>query len=363
MFLNKKILLLFLCVGFYSCGSVSSNNPGSNSTVEASDWLLPKEEVVNGGVAKDGIPSLDDPSFKQTSEIEYVDDERLILGVKIDGIIKGYPHQVMDHHEIVNDQNGNQPFSLTYCPLTGTGIAWDRTIQGETVEFGVSGLLFRNNLIPYDRKTDSNYSQMQMRGVQGERKGKRLSTFQVIQTTWKTWKHMFPKAKVLSSNTGYDRNYSQYLYGKEYLEENSKPLFPIHAESEKVLGGRPYKERVYGIFQKDTNIEKAQPETFVIDEFGNGINLKNTLVGGTNYVVAGSSDLDFAVAFEKELSGKELDFEPIQDSLPVIMKDQEGNHWDIFGYAVEGPRKGQRLEPALAYYGYWFAFGDFFIWN
>jgi len=355
--------MLVLCFGMYSCGSVSSNKSTSNNPVEASDWLLPKEEVVNGGVAKDGIPALDNPSFKPTSEIEYVDDERLILGIKIGETIKGYPHQIMDHHEIVNDQIGQQPFSLTYCPLTGTGIAWDRTIEGETVEFGVSGLLFRNNLIPYDRKTDSNYSQMQMRGVQGKRKGERLNTFQVIQTTWKTWKNTFPDAQVLSSNTGYNRNYSQYLYGKEYLEENSKPLFPIHAESDKVLGGRPFKERVYGIFEKDTDIETAQLETFVIDEFGDGINLKRILVGGTNYIVAGSTNLDFAVAFEKELAGNELEFKAVQDNLPIIMEDQEGNQWDIFGYAVEGPRKGQRLEPALAYYGYWFAFGDFFIWN
>lgn len=359
----KKLMLVALLFAVSGCSSVTTNSDDSNTNTPKADkeWLIPQDEVVNGGVAKEGIPSIDDPGFLPTTEIDYVDDDRLIIGVRVGDTIKGYPHQIMDHHEIVNDKIDQRPYSLTYCPLTGTGIAWDRTIDGETIEFGVSGLLFRNNLIPFDRKTDTNYSQMQMRGVNGPRSGEKLETLQVIQTTWSTWKKMFPNAKVLSDKTGFRRNYDQFLYGEEYLEENSEPLFPLTVEP-KALGGIGAKERVYGIIEKNADIETAVVETYVIDNFGNGVHLKERFVGGADYIIVGSSDWDFATGFEKKLSdGTELSLEPVQNSLPIILKDQEGNRWDIFGYAVEGPRKGERLVPAKAYYGYWFAWVEFFF--
>lgn len=271
---------------------------------------------------------------------------------------------MLDFHEIINDQIGDQPFCLTYCPLTGSGIAWDRTIDGEAVEFGVSGLLFRNNLIPYDRKTDTYYSQMLMQGVKGERSGEKLETFQVIETTWSTWKKMFPNSQVLSTNTGFGNlGYQGYVYGKEYLDENSPPLFPINADK-KALGGRGYKERVFGIIDSNSDTGITDTQNFVIDNFGSGINLKQTNTRNANYIVVGSASLNFAVAFERELAdGTELNFQPVQDKLPVILTDDEGNQWDVFGYAVDGPRKGERLTPAIGYTSYWFAWGEFFLWG
>lgn len=364
MYLLRIWTIAIILIGLMGCSSVTSNSESSssNNSTNESEWLLPEDEVINGGVAKDGIPSIDDPKFKPTSEIDYVQDDRLIVGVRIGNTIKGYPHQVLDAHEIVNDQIGDQPFCLTYCPLTGSGIAWDRTIDGEAVEFGVSGLLFRNNLIPYDRKTDTYYSQMLIKGVKGERSGERLETFQVVETTWSTWKKMFPDAKVLTTDTGFgNRGYQGYVYGEDYLKEDSPPLFPINID-EKTLAGRGYKERIYGIIGYNNDITYTQ--NFGIDSFGTGVNLKQTSVVDTDYIIVGSTSLNFAAAFEDELSdGTKLNFQPVQDALPVILTDNEGNKWDVFGYAVEGPREGERLTPATAYTSYWFAWGELFLWG
>lgn len=358
--LNLTVLVV-LIVLLTGCQEVTRS--GINTPDDDRGWLIPVSEVVNGGVPKEGIPSIDNPQFKPTHEIEYVDDHRLIVGVRVGDTIKGYPHQVMDHHEIVNDQIDQLPYSLTYCPLTGTGIAWNREINGETVEFGVSGLLFRNNLIPYDRKTDTHYSQMQMRGVYGSRIAEQLETLQVFQTTWDTWKKMFPEALVLSTETGHNRNYSGYLYGEEYLEEDSPPLFPLSIELEDKIV-IPFKKREYMVIDKDDDIDIASTEIYTIEDFGPGVNLEETKIADTDIVVIGSSDLDFAVGFEKQLvDGSTLDFEAVQNSLPIVMEDQEGNQWDVFGYAVQGPRQGERLSPTLSCYGYHFAFGEFFIWN
>lgn len=344
------------------CDEVSTDSE-TTPPAEEGNWLIPKDEIINGGVPKEGIPSIDNPQFKPTREIEYVDDHRLIVGVRIGDTIKGYPHQVMDHHEIVNDQIGDQPFCLTYCPLTGTGIAWNRTIDGNTVEFGVSGLLFRNNLIPYDRETETHYSQMQMRGVEGVLKGEQLETLQVFQTTWATWKQMFPDAQVLTTETGFNRSYSGYLYGEDYLEEDSPPLFPLSIElGEKVV--KTYKKRQFIVIGDNDDIDFVSTKIYTIDDFGPDVNIEETQIGSIDIVVAGSADRDFAVGFKKKLNdGTVLNFEAVQNSLPVILQDQEGNRWDVFGYAVEGPRQGKRLTPTLSYYGYEFAFNEFFVWN
>lgn len=353
------ILLSAFLLMITACNEVT--NSSQNNSDNDSKWLIPEEQVINGGVPKDGIPSIDNPKFKPTNEIEYVDDDRLITGVYVDGSIRGYPHQVMDHHEITNDQIGQLPVCFTYCPLTGTGIAFERTINGDPVEFGVSGLLFRNNLIPYDRKTNTNYSQMQMRGVNGSLKGEQLNTLPVFQTKWSTWKQLFPQAQVLTTETGYSRNYDGYLYGKDYLEVDSPPLFPLTLD-DKIP--QTYKRRQYIVIQKDVGIELAGTNIYTIQDFETGINIKEDIIAGTNIAIAGSSDLDFAVGFERQLSdGTMLNFEPVQDELPVIMKDQEDNKWDILGRAVEGPREGEQLTHTLSYYGYEFAFGEFFVWN
>ncbi|MDR8392931.1 DUF3179 domain-containing protein [Aliifodinibius sp. S!AR15-10] len=342
--------------------SVGGDSPFSGRWFSRSgNWLIPNDEIVDGGAGADGIPSIDDPQFQPVGSpaTEYIADRRLVIGIKIGETVRAYPHQVIAWHEIVNDQIGNTNFALTYCPLTGTASGWDRTVNGEVTEFGVSGLLFRNNLIPYDRNSNSLYSQMQLRGVRGDHSGRQVTAYPLIQTTWETWKKMYPNSQVLTTNTGFDRDYHGYAYGQEYLEERSEALFPIKHRDNSFFN----KERVHGIIGGpiDESGEPPPVRVFVIEQFGAGVNLVHDQVGDLPVIVAGSTIDQYAVSFMRRTETSDiLEFTAVQDSLPVIMKDQEGNRWDLFGYAVEGPRKGERLIPVRSYSGYWFAWHDFY---
>ncbi|MGM0377608.1 MAG: DUF3179 domain-containing (seleno)protein [Bacteroidota bacterium] len=42
------------------------------------------------------------------------------------------------------------------------------------------------------------------------------------------------------------------------------------------------------------------------------------------------------------------------------LTDQEGNTWDVTGKAIDGPRKGEKLEPVKQIMGYWFGFAAFY---
>lgn len=352
-----KPLILFL-LGILGTGACNTTNESSTfnnerSNLEFSDeWIISKEEVLDGGPGVDGIPSIDKPQFNDAANISYVDDDRLVVGIRLGNTVKAYPHEVLDYHEIVNDGIDSVRFALTYCPLTGTAIGWERN-----TEFGVSGLIFRNNLIPYDRSTGSRYSQMQMRAVNGPLSGVKVAVIPVIQTTWKTWKSMYPQSQVLTTDTGFDRNYDEDLYGERYREEDSATIFPIKNRDDRL----PAKKRVHGVIEGNLANEESEVRAYVIDEFGTGVNIINDDFADRKIVIIGSTDKDFAVSFFNTLDdGTELNPEAVQNSLPIVMKDKEGNRWDLFGYAVEGPRKGERLTPTLSYTGYWFAWADFF---
>jgi len=313
-------------------------------------WTIPIDEVYDGGPGKDGIPALSDPEFIPVEEVNYLRDEDLVLGYLGADQPRVYPHAILNWHEIVNDQIDDTYLAVTYCPLTGTGIGWDRVIDGEVNSFGVSGLIYNTNLIPYDRSTDSYWSQILGECVNGEHIGKNIETHHLVETTWLTWKKMYPSSQVLSPETGYNREYQVYPYGG-YLLRDDYLLFPVSDSDERI----PNKERVHGI------ILLGLARVFTFSEFEDGVIAKQETVRGRDFVIVGSNEDNFIVSyFSDPGDGTELEFEGIQNKYPIVMSDQEGNMWDLFGRAVSGPRKDTQLEPSGGFMGYWLAFSAFY---
>jgi hypothetical protein len=357
MILQVSCLLIALL--FNNCRSDESDIPGSNSSQSQgsgiSSWDIPKNEVYDGGPGKDGIPALVNPDLIPASDADYLSDSDLILGYKNDNELIAYPHRILDWHEIINDKVNDHAFAIMYCPLTGTGIGWDRIISGEETTFGVSGLLYNNNLIPYDRKTDSNWSQMLLMCVNGELRGEQINTFPLVETTWATWKSMFPQTKVVSSMIGLHNKYDRYPYG-DYKTNHNQIFFPYSPKNTKFNA----KERVHGV------IINGNAKAYPFKYFAQNISLIESEFLGIPIIVVGSIDRNFIVSFERKLEDGTLLTYKIADeqnqpvASPVILEDNEGNKWNIFGEAVSGPRKGQKLKSTTSYMGYWFAWGAFY---
>ena len=183
-------------------------------------------EIIRGCLGFDCIPSLQDPQLISLEAATYLNEDDLVLGLVVGNEVRAYPHRILDWHEIINQYLGSNQIAVTYCPLTGSGVAIDvsRT-AGDDRGFGVSGFLYNNNLIPYDRVTFSNWSQMYLRCVNGILRGRLMVTVPLIETTWKTWKKMFPNSKVVSNITGFDRPYDIFPYGN--YKTDPFLLFPI----------------------------------------------------------------------------------------------------------------------------------------
>jgi len=185
-------------------------------------------ESLSGGPGKDGIPSIDEPRFLPASSagdtLSYGDR---VIGVYHNGVARAYPRRVLVWHEIVNDRVGGDNLSITYCPLTGTSLGF---LRGDT-SLGVSGRLINSNLIMYDRATDTHWPQMLGVGISGEHAGEGLREIRVFWTTWGQWRERHPDTEVLSTRTGYARNYRRDPYGgynpvSGYYAERSAPIFP-----------------------------------------------------------------------------------------------------------------------------------------
>lgn len=169
--------------------------------------------AVSGGPPKDGIPSIDDPSFVGPDDADFLDPGDPVFGVARNGTVKAYPQKILVQHEIVNDRLNDLPVAVTYCPLTGTVQGFER---GETT-FGVSGRLINNNLVMYDRATEAWWPQILATSIPGpwnaDPETNSLREFRLVWTSWTQWQDLHPDTQVLSPETGFAKNYGRDPYG------------------------------------------------------------------------------------------------------------------------------------------------------
>ena len=346
------LLLLAACNEGSGLGLFPGDGGTPGNEVLPSDWLIPPSEVFDGGPGKDGIPALSNPQFIGAAEVDFLAPDDLVIGYRVGDLIKAYPHPILDWHEIANDEVGGQPVAITYCPLTGSALAWSRVINGVTTTFGVSGKLYNNNLIPYDRATDSYWSQMRMDCVHGEYMGVQANVYQVIETTWQTWQAMFPGSQVMSNNTGVyaPTRYANYPYGS--YRTDTRLLFPLPAGT---LDDRLHiKERLVGV------VAEEEARVYRLDSFQDSIRAIHDGISGTFLVVVGSQADNIMMIFKRRLQdGTLLNFSAVQGQLPGILLDNEGTTWDVLGRGISGPRTGQQLGYPATFIAYWFAWAAF----
>jgi hypothetical protein len=227
---------------------------------DVSVHAVPIEEILNGGPPKDGIPALNKPKFVSASEADkFLKKHDRVLALDYNGIAKAYPIRILNWHEAVNDDFNGKPVLVTWCPLCLSGIAYDPENGGNKLTFGVSGKIYKSNLLMYDHETGSLWSQMLQRAITGPLTGTVLAMLPAEHSTWKHWQAEHPNTLVLSMDTGFKRDYGLDPY-REYVE-GGRPTFRSSQDSrssrEKI---RPM-EPVLGIDLGQ--IQKAYPFSFL----------------------------------------------------------------------------------------------------
>jgi hypothetical protein len=147
---------------------------------------------------RDAIPSVDDPAFG--ADYDGDGDEEVIV---VEGDPpRAYPIRYLHYHEIVNDVVDGDPLAVTWCPLCGSAVVYERVVDGRTLTFGVSGKLADDDLVMYDRETESEWKQSLGEAIAGELAGTELTVRPAAVTTWGAFRERHPDGVVLEAPGG-----------------------------------------------------------------------------------------------------------------------------------------------------------------
>ena len=312
--------------------------------------LVPLDKILGGGPPKDGIPSIDDPKFISVAEAsKFLDDNKLGIAVESapssDGVRswRFYPFQILVWHEIVNDNFKGEPLLVTYCPLCQTGIVFTPIVEGEAVEFGTSGRLYNSNLVMYDRKTDTLWSQQGGRAIVGKLTGAKLKIRAADNVFWGEFKDAHPNAQVLSRDTGQARDYTRDPYGDYYTTAGT--YFPVVNTDDRLFD----KAITYGL---DINGQtKAYSEESIKRD-----KVINDELAGVNLLVVVEPETQAVRFFNRSINKQVLNFELNGSSL---LDKETGSEWNFDGEGLSGAMSGQKLERINPEFGFWFAWVAF----
>ena len=325
------LIAFSLAVATAGCGDEA---PFSNDN---GDLYSLNQDLLFSSLPPDAIPALTLPDMVAADEVgaEYLFDFDRVLGVVVEGEARAYPHNILWHHEILNDRIGDTWISATFCPLTGSGVVFDPFVDGTRLDLGVSGLLFANNLIMYDRISGAVYGpQLSVEGKCATFRDTSVGVRAVHEMSWGRWKELYPDTKVVAGDTGFPRNYRSYPYGSYDQITSSDLLFPMSA----VDTSRPIKERVLAIRIGDGGRGYPFGE---LRESGEAAAL-NALVGRVpTAVFCESRDGETALAFDARLGGQTLSFTVSEGG--TWTDAETGSTLTIDGSSIGGPMEGERL--------------------
>lgn len=216
---------------------------------------------------------------------------------------------------------------------------YSRVVDGKTLTLGVSGKLWNNALVMYDRETDSLWAHVTGEAIRGPLKGKRLTMLAATpRVTWEKWRRLHPNTLALSvsgrENISFD-SYQQY-----HASPGRTGLFAVRRPDRRA---QP-KEMVVGVAMGPSS-------TAYLHAFLRKRRLVSDVVGSTPVLVwfdPGSS----ATAVYKRPAGNgfRLDGDTIRGA--------RGERWQAATGKTLG--RGRDLKPLPHTNAYWFGWVAFY---
>ncbi len=346
-----------LAVGFTGCSGVRETlraRPGPAPTVFDATELV---DVL----APDTVPAINRPAFEAPDDAAtHLQPEVPVAVLEVAGEVRAYPLAILVWHEVVNDSVGGVPVAVTYAPLSGGVQAFRRTVAGRVLSFGVSGKLYRANLVMYDRATRSLWPQLQGEAVLGPLRGASLQRLPIQIASFEYFRGSYPNGQVLSAATGAARVYGATPYaGYDSRRTPSDAFFAPAPDRrlgamERVVGVRtPSGSRAYRFATLRTagviyNRIGGQ-EVVILWRAGTRSALDTPLI-------ADGRDIGSAGVFVPVVDGRRLDLSQV----PGGFRDrQSGSTWSVLGVALSGPMTGKRFVRVEHVDAFWFAWAAF----
>ena len=338
---------------------VGWNTDWTQRTIDLSELIKGRPEAD----PRDIIVPIDEPKFETVEEAsQWLEGREPVALVELGGEARVYPLRILTVHEIVNDQFGDVPIAVTYCPLCNSAVAFERTVDGQVLRFGTSGLLRNSDLVMWDRQTESLWQQITGEGIVGELAGTQLEFVPIGIVAWEDAQERFPDGKVLSRDTGFVASYGSNPY-VGYDQGLLGGAFLFDGEIDERF---PAFERVVSI--RINEEVKAYPFSLLSE-----VRAANDVVAGEPVLVVwGAGDTASALdasdiaegrsvgtglAYLRTVDGQVLTFEAQGDD--TFVDRETGTTWDLLGQALSGPLAGTQLTAAIHTNELWFAWAAF----
>lgn len=312
------------------------------------------EEIVWGGVPLEGIPALDRPRSVPAGQAGYLQDGEQVFGVSLGGERRAYPLRILGWHEMLNDEVGGEPVTLSYCTLCGSGVLFGTRRQGgEPFTFGTSGLLYRSNKLMVDRQTGTLWSNLTGEPVLGElaRDPEGLPVLPLTLTTWKDWRTRHPDTTVLALDRRLAERWG-YDYSPGAADRKRRGVsFPggPGGPGKPAGAGLDGKAEIFAVRLR--GLAKAYPVDVVLRE-----RVVNDRLGENPLVLVGDSQSGAVRAYRSGgrtfVPGSRLD----------ELVDGTGVRWVALeeGLAPAGPEAFAPLERIPGHQAFWFGWYSFF---
>ena len=305
---------------------------------------------IREALAVNAIPAIINPKFESVKATAYSQDE-LVFFIKIGDQIKGYPSSILNWHEIVNDEIGGIKIIVTFDPISYTAAAYERNNS----IFGVSGKLYKNNLVMYSNETDTLWSQLTGIQLQEIKSGETqdsanvisLKQIPILRITFKEFNKQFPNGLILSHDQGFNRDYNENPYD-DYLKSDDIGIFGDTASDERL----EQKKIIYGIHIGSHFRAYSQD---ILDD-----GITNDFISDIPILIFNDNKTQLFSSFYREFNGDTLTFKKGITSFTTI-DDRTQTTWSLIdGMALAGQLKGSKLEQIPGIISFWFAWSDFY---
>jgi Protein of unknown function (DUF3179) len=361
---GRCLLLVALAGALAACGSATPTTAGSQRLgpvpqVDRNRHSVPLDQIVfdtfDGGSVPlsrasdalierelDRIRPVYRPRYGGAGSLRWLKDDDLVIGVAAGGQAWAYPIKVLNLRELVVDELDGRPVLISYCPLCGSGVVFDRRVGGRTLVFSNTSALFQSDLVMVDRQTGSYWFQLAGQAVVGPLTGTRLRVVPSTTTPWGTWRRLHPETRLLAGE-------GNGTFGSEYAGDpfstyprsldQGQFAFPVTRRDGRLRAGEPV------LVVESGRAAKAYPLRLLGDR------VVNDEVGDTPVAVVAASG-GFAVAFAARNGGRTLTLGSRGNEL---VDRQTGTRWSLAGRGLSGPLAGANLRLLPTRRAYWFA--------
>jgi Protein of unknown function (DUF3179) len=289
------------------------------------------------------------PEFVAASEVTFLQDDDIMLGVVSGKVAKAFPAADLSQHGAVFDKLPDGPISVTWCGVCNTGVVFRAEVNGRTLHFQYDRMVGANE-VQKDLETGTSWQQATGEAIDGPLKGTRLTLYPVVRTTWAEWRKRYPRTMVLKPLPGYAErmpNRSTRIKAVTRLGPEGAPNGALALDKR-----LPARETVAGLEVGGETVAYPFSQLRIA-------RVVNDRVGGLPIVIVHQPSSDTTTAFDARGKGKVLTFQAANDDASSVTDLETRSTWNAYGLCLEGPLKGTQLKQLILVPQFWFAWSQF----